>query len=99
MNALRSIIKSQNAREIRSRWNAMQRSLTHLLKDSINPQDLEREKDELATGLLPDDLPPDYLYIGLKTTGNGNCLYNAASKKLAGIFKFIVLNTCNTKYI
>jgi hypothetical protein len=70
----------------------MQRSLNHLLKQNhVNFQDLEREKDELATGLLPDDLPPDSLYIGIKTTGNGSCLYNAASKRLAGIFKLTLL--------
>ena len=42
-------------------------------------------EDELAKMLLSLDLPTPDFYPA-KTTGNGNCLYNAASTGLIGIY-------------
>ncbi|CAG2184616.1 unnamed protein product [Mytilus edulis] len=40
--------------------------------------------DELSQILIPDDVVVDTSLIAIKTTGNGNCLYNATSLGLAG---------------
>ena len=47
--------------------------MNHLLSDI--------QKDEVGTALIPWD---EQNYIALKTTGDGNCLFNAASIWLAG---------------
>lgn len=43
-------------------------------------------EDELAHALIPKDLPSstDKVYKAVKTTGNGDCLYNAVSLALVG---------------
>ena len=44
------------------------------------------KEDEMANALIPEDLPEsaDKKYKAVKTTGNGDCLYNAASLTLVG---------------
>lgn len=44
------------------------------------------ETDTLATSLIPDDIETlsPQSFVGVKTSGNGNCLYNAASLFLCG---------------
>ena len=45
------------------------------------------EEDKLGSVLVPDDLPlPDtqHIFKSVKTTGNGDCLFNAASLALVG---------------
>ena len=43
-------------------------------------------EDELANSFMPKDLPSsaDKVYKAGKTTGNGDCLYNAVSLPLVG---------------
>lgn len=43
-------------------------------------------EDELANALIPKDLPSptDKVYKAVKTTGNGDCLYNSVSLALVG---------------
>ena len=44
------------------------------------------EEDEMANALIPEDLlsPAEKKYKAVKTTANGDCLYNAASLNLVG---------------
>ena len=45
------------------------------------------EEDKLGSALVPDDLPlPDtqHIFKAIKTSGNGDCLFNAASLALVG---------------
>ena len=44
------------------------------------------EEDKLSIALIPEDLPSsaDKIYKAVKTTGNGDCIYNAVSLALVG---------------
>ena len=56
----------------------------HLIqRRTISPTCLSHEEDELAKFLLPTDLP-ELSLNPVKTSGNGDCLYNAASIGLIG---------------
>lgn len=46
--------------------------------------------DVLADALLPSDTAHDY--VPVKTTGNGNCLYNSASLNLIGMITWCLAN-------
>ena len=50
-------------------------------------------EDELANSFIPEDLPSsaDKVYKDVKTTGNGECLYNAVSLALVGNESYAVL--------
>ena len=43
-------------------------------------------QDDLALALMPEDIPNELLPI--KTTGNGNCLYNAMSLQIEGLYMY-----------
>ena len=49
-------------------------------------------EDELANSFIPEDLPSsaDKVYKDVKTTGNGECLYNDVSLALVGNESFAV---------
>ena len=51
------------------------------------------EEDKLLNALIPEDLPSsaDKIYKAVKTTGNGNCLYNAVSFALMGDESYAIL--------
>lgn len=50
--------------------------------------------DELGNALIPEDLPSstdEIIYKAVKTTGNGDCLYNAVSLALVGNESYAML--------
>ena len=51
------------------------------------------EEDKLLNALIPEDLPSsaDKIYKAVKTTGNGDCLYNAVSMALVGDESYAIL--------
>lgn len=51
------------------------------------------EEDKLANALIPEDPPSstDKIYKGVKTTRNGDCLYNALSLALVGDKSYAIL--------
>ena len=51
------------------------------------------EEDKLSNALIPEDLPSsaDKIYKAVKTTGNGDCLYNAVSLALVGDESYAIL--------
>ena len=53
------------------------------------------KRDLLAESLLPDDLPvtQDRQLFPAKTVGNGDCLYNAVSISLRGMFVILSYQT------
>ena len=80
MDALKRLIKNQSRKEIEEFRSSLQATLERKLVDfEILPQ------DEFSTCVLPEDtpLPRDYL-VALRTTGNGNCLFNAISLTMTG---------------
>ena len=49
--------------------------------------------DEMAEALLPTDT--GYDYVPVRTTGDGNCLFNSASIIITGIYIILVANFNN----
>jgi len=51
------------------------------------------EEDKLSNALIPEDLPSsvDKIFKAVKTTGNGDCLYNAVSLALLGDESYAIL--------
>ena len=50
--------------------------------------------DKLGNALIPEDLPSstdEIIYKAVKTTGNGDCLYNAVSLALVGNESYAML--------
>lgn len=73
-------------------WNCSKTNLRlaqeKVLKNAIDFDSFGKkfETDTLATSLIPDDIETlsPQSFVGVKTSGNGNCLYNAASLFLCG---------------
>lgn len=48
---------------------------------------INKASDALSQILIPDDLVENNQhFVAVKTTGNGNCLYNATSLSISGIY-------------
>lgn len=59
--------------------DAMLKTISFAKKTKITSK-----QDDLAMALVPSNPPLD-LYTAMQTTGNGNCLFNAASLVLKGM--------------
>ena len=56
-----------------------------ILNDSGKSNAARLFRDELSMTLMPSDIPEPNL-TPMKTTGNGDCLFNAASLHIKGIY-------------
>ena len=79
MKHLRSLIESGNRTEIRKLFDQKQLSVLKAIPDSFETNRLET--DTISQLLIPE---PFQNLKAVKTKGDGNCLYHAASIGLAG---------------
>ena len=80
---LKHAISTENSTQIVS----LQQKYSGVVPDDLltwyNWEQLFRRKDSFATLLVPEDIPSERL-THTRVTGNGNCLFNAASINLVG---------------
>ena len=81
---LKNYIKSRDRRNVSAMCTKYKYHIAHDGKSDLSFEFFE--EDTLSMALIPEDVPKinDHTVIALKSTGDGNCLYNSASILITG---------------
>ena len=79
LSVLKFAIRNENYAQI----NSLQEKYSDVLLPCENWEPHFRRRDSFASLLAPEDIPSDHL-VPTIVTGDGNCLFNAASINLVG---------------